>query len=63
MDFGTVIVVVLTLLAVFFLVFLEKHSRSNDAKLKAQAGEDSGVTQAPPSPKTEVAKRKARNSR
>ncbi len=36
MDSGAVIVLVLTLAGVVFLVFAEKNSRRNEAKLKAE---------------------------
>ena len=37
MDFGTVIVLVLMLGAAVFLVFAERNSRRNEAKLKAES--------------------------
>jgi len=35
MDSGTIVVLVLTLAATVFLVFAERNSRRNEAKLKA----------------------------
>jgi hypothetical protein len=37
MDLTTVVVLVLTAIAVVFLVFFERNSRRNEAKLKAEA--------------------------
>jgi len=37
MDFGTVMVLVLTLAAVVLLVLAERHCRRNEAKLKAES--------------------------
>ena len=63
MDLGSVIVLLLTLVAVIFLVFLEKHSRSNDAKLKAQASAPDAGTQPPVASHPETARRKKSKSR
>jgi len=38
MDSGTIVVLVLTLAATVFLVFAERNSRRNEAKLKAASG-------------------------
>jgi len=44
MDLGTVIVLVLTAVAVAFLVFFERNSRRNEPKLKAEAAARAGET-------------------
>ena len=51
MDSGTVVVLVLMLAAVVFLVYAERNSRRNEAKLKAESSARKGAATPPgPSP-------------
>jgi hypothetical protein len=45
MDSGTVIVFVLILVATAFLVWVERNSRRNEAKLKAESAAKTGPDQ------------------
>jgi len=50
MDSGTVVVLVLMLAAVVFLVYAERNSRRNEAKLKAKSAAKDGAITPPGSP-------------
>jgi len=47
MDSGTVVVLVLMLAAVVFLVYAERNSRRNEAKLKAESSAREGAATSP----------------
>jgi hypothetical protein len=57
MDSGTVVVLVLMLVVAVFLVYAERNSRRNEAKLEAEsAAKDGAVT--PPGPSPDMQKQK-----
>jgi hypothetical protein len=63
MDYGIVVVLVLMLAAAVFLVYAERNSRRNEAKLKAEsAARDCAVTPPGPSPDMQKEKPGKRNS-